>query len=333
MNSSIFKKIILFLFATVFLILSITVLYFLAEKYFFDRLFYQKSVRHGYYNFWPTQVHDWDYLAEKFNFDHRHDELLKLVRVAQNDQAAKDYFKQENSNDTFKVALIGDSMFFGTGLRKKQAIGEILERKLNKEFIDSKVYNYSFSGDDALDNYVKYKLINEWLKPDLIVFQLMNNDLIFGQFTNYPFKEISYQLLSKNCQDKLLFPDSDRTINFNEDFSVLLNDYYDPSFNKETQNFCLLAEIIKEIDLKKTILLSYGCPRFFEDCSSGDHDYCLNEDIYARYLTLFPEDVKVVNTCGEAYLRVSKKEGHPSQATNELMAEKIFKVIQTDYLK
>lgn len=238
-----FRKIAILLIALFICFLVVVCLYFLSEKYFFDKFFYQKSLFHGYYQFWPNEVSDWQLVAEKFNQDQRNTDLLNLIYAEESDQEALAYFTKERNESTFKIAIIGDSMFFGTGVRKNQTISYYLEKQFKNNDKKIRVYNYSFAGDDLLDNYLKYQFVKKHLQPDLIILGLVNNDLIFDNFTRYPGKKELYEKLKEFCQDLEMI---EWTIEDRKKDNFDVNDLvFSPSFEDDSQNFCFLNQLSK----------------------------------------------------------------------------------------
>lgn len=333
------KKIVLFkkffvLFVILFVCsLVIISLYFLAEKYYFDKLFHQKSLLHGYYSFFPNKVDDWQTIAKEFNKDQRNTDLLNLVFAGQGDQEAIDYFSKERENHDFKVAMIGDSMFFGLGVRKSQTIAYYLYKLLKTHNNNVKIYNYSFSGDDILDNYIKYELVQKYLKPDLILLGLVDNDLIFDNIERYPGKYELNARLEEVCYDKVLVKwEMEDRIRNDPDFnqSVFLS-----SFASNSQNFCFLTQISENFNKENLILIPFNytnAPYFDTECLGEEQQsYCMYKQIFKKYLTTFSMSIPILDLYNLDVQAISEWEQHFNKSTNFRLAERIANHIIENY--
>jgi hypothetical protein len=307
-----FRKISILLITLIVCFLAIVCLYFLSEKYFFDKLFYQKSLSHGYYEFWANSFNDWQLIAEKFNKDQRNTDLLNLIFAEQGYQEEIAYFAEERKDSTFKIAVIGDSFLFGTGVRKNQSVPFFLEKILNKNK-RVRVYNYSYAGEDLLDNHIKYELVKKHLNPDLVVLGLVDNDLIFDSFTKYPGKENLKQELEGLCQDLDLvewrFEDRGK-VGF-DSFNLVVR----PSFQDNTQNICFLNHLSKNFSREDTVLLILSC----------------TDDIYKKFLRAFGQEMPVVDSCDIETKWISNIETHYNASTNFKIAKKLADFIIKKY--
>jgi hypothetical protein len=337
-SRNLYKKIYLIIFALLVGFLTYKSFYFFAECYFFDQFFYKKSAAHGYYNLWPRSNEDWSKIATDFNADHRNDDLLYLINVMMNDREALDYFAKEKEKNVFKIVLIGDSMFFGSGLRKKQTLSYFLQKELGKKV---KVYNFSYSGDDILDNYAKYKFIKEYLDPDVFVLELLNNDLALTEISRYPSKSSIYENLGLDLSEDDLISQKQitelRDYLKTDNYEKLVFNLYAPSFKQDSKYFPLLEAIAAKFDLSNIILLPWYCTDSYKDnpteCDDEDELICLEKSIYKSYLSSFNGDKTILDVCNLEYDTVSKREGHPGSTTNKSLAESLARLIEEKYLK
>jgi lysophospholipase L1-like esterase len=293
-------------------------------------LLYKKSITHGYYEFWPTELSHWNNVRTNFNLNHRNDDLLNLIDAMIGDEEAIKFFNQEKEKKIFKIALIGDSMMFGSGVKKNQTLSSYLQKQLGRRV---KVYNFSFSGDDILDNYIKYVYVEKYLEPNVIVLGLVSNDLIFSNLSSYPLKESEYKKLSYESSEKIMISINDPKAYVDYEFEDLVRNLYLPSFKPDTQNFYFLTQIATKIDLDKTILLSYACPIKLVECLDKNDYGCLDRSIYYDYLSVFNEEKTVLDFCEMDYMRISEKEGHPNAKTNKNLAKALANLIEEKYLK
>jgi hypothetical protein len=327
-----YKKILLALFSLLIGFLTYKGFYLITERYFFDRLFYKKSISHGYYNFWPDSSDDWFKSSNDFISNARNDDLKHLVNVMIDDREALDYFAKEKEKDVFKIVLIGDSMFFGLGLRENQTLAAFLQKELGKEV---KVYNFSYAGDGVLDNYAKYKFIKEYLNPDVFVLELLSNDLVLNDFDRYPQKSSIYEGLGLELGEEEFINQkklADDGIDY-DDYESVLAAYYAPSFYEDSNNFALLKKIGSAIDHESLILLSYGCRDDVTDCQDQDTAYCLEQFNYRQYTAVFGDETIFLDFCNVGYKGISETEGHPDAETNERLAKALSTLIEEKFLE
>jgi len=332
-NFLLFRKFFVVLIALFICFLVVICLYFLSEKYFFDKLFNQKSLLHGYYQFWPNEVSDWQLVAEKFNQDQRNKDLLNLIYAEEGDQEALAYFTKERNGSTFKIAMIGDSMFFGLGVRKNQTVAYYLQKILKTNNSSVKIYNYSFAGDDILDNYIKYKLVQKYLKPDLIVLGLVDNDLIFDNIGRYPGKTELNERLKESCPGRTLieWKKEDRIKN-DLDFNRLV---FLSSFVTNSQNYCFLTQLGQGISEENIILLPFNytnAPYFITECSNEDQlIFCIYKQIFNRYLAAFNKNIPIIDLYNLDIEPISKNEQHFNKSANFRLAQRIANFIFEKY--
>lgn len=306
------------------LLFSFVFFYFIGEKYFFDKLFYKKDIFHGYCKFPPMNNSTWKKFSNKFNLifvcDDRTDDLIDLV----NNSLNKTNEKTELYNKKlFKIVLIGDSMFFGTGVKSNQTISFYLNKKLP----NVKIYNLSLHGDDILDNYIKYEMAKKYIDPDFFILSLVDNDLILSENNRYPQKADIFNEMTQNCTTETLLNPEEALPN---SWGEQLRYFYAKSFNKKYKNECLLDNISKNITKNKLMTITYGCTEScsFEE-SKMEADVCLSRDLYQSYSSYFSDSEKSLNLCRANWFKsISKNEWHPSSKTNEIIAKKIALEIQ-----
>lgn len=173
--------------------LLLVVLDALGQRFFLDKLYYRKSVRHGY-------VSELRALTQS-------SPLLMGNRVRDVQDLIQG--KSVSSQELFTIALIGDSMIYGEGVLEKQRFASLLEKKLNT-IRPTNVVVLALPGDHLVDNYMKFLLAQQSLHPDVYVFGLMNNDLMFDTLEKYPRESEIFQQLRDACPLPLYatFPDS-----------------------------------------------------------------------------------------------------------------------------
>jgi len=334
---SLLKIIIVLSISLIFCFFTFICLYIFSEKYFFDKLFNQKSISHGYYNFWPNEVDDWQIVAKKFNYNQRNTDLLNLIFAKQGDEQATAYFAKERKESTFKIAMIGDSMFFGLGVRKNQTVAYYLEKILKKNNNNVKIYNYSFAGDDILDNYLKYQLVQKYLKPDLTILGLVDNDLIFDNLERYPGKNELNEQLVRFCRNRVMIEWEIEDRERNDPHINRL--VFLSSFEIISQNFCFLTQLSKGFEENLIVLpfsytnAPYADPSDFDTELSCEEQSssCIYQQIFYRYLSTFNKNFPIIDLYNLDYGPISENEQHFDKNSNRNLAQRLANFIIENY--
>jgi hypothetical protein len=143
------------------LIIGIFASQWISEKFFFDKFFYQKSIKYGYI----LSKRD----AKLEDFGKRAADVLTLLKHPE---------ELRSSQGLFTVAIIGDSFVWGQGIRNQDRFAEVLEKKI-KKIRPARVLSLALCGDSLYDNYIKYQiLIRNGIHVDFFVFGLVDNDLV-----------------------------------------------------------------------------------------------------------------------------------------------------------
>lgn len=315
------------------LLISLTTLtagltaYKIGEKYFFDKLFYKRSPLHGYLsNAWMFSK---NYLTADPISKSRMKNLYQLL--AFHDSTDQSKILGANTDNIYKIAIIGDSYAYGTGVKTNQRFPDILENMLNK-IRPTKVYNLSQMDDDLLDHYAKFKLAQSWQNFDLYVFTMVQNDfqIFLDRLNRYPNKSQLYQELKEFCPQPHYNPlPYSPEIDYETD--VWINDVM--SSLEGFDNICLLKQFVKEASTFPIIFYD------LEDYLSLEQ---INTDApnLVKYIALVMD--KYNNTVKEnnGYLLkafdsksnnhfspVSQIESHPSAKTHQWYAAKLFQEI------
>ena len=82
------------------------------------------------------------------------------------------------------IAVFGDSLSTGYGIKGDKSWVTLLQKKLNKQGIESKVNNASISGDTTSNGLNRLKNVLA-LKPDIIIIELGGNDGLRGLSLKY----------------------------------------------------------------------------------------------------------------------------------------------------
>lgn len=285
--------------------------YFLAEKYFFDKIFYKKSVKHGYI--------DCEGGCKLERFGKRAEDVRKIYGKSLENP------KQvlcKSVDDTYTVAVIGDSVTWGVRVKEDETVPALLEKKLSK-LKKTKVLQLGFPGDDLLDNYIKYQLIEQAYSIDLYVFIIVQNDLLLNDYTHYD-KKLRQQMILEcaGSQDSITYNYNENTPGYN--YAELVY----KSFNNP-QNLCVL---------KKTVALYPKDSIFLVPMGWENHNF-LNpypESLKKEGLqVLVTEQTRIYTKYREQgnhskSYRVSEKETHPSTICHEMYTDILFEEITSN---
>ncbi|MBU2543420.1 SGNH/GDSL hydrolase family protein [Patescibacteria group bacterium] len=310
-----------FLILTTFL-LSTTATYkiahLLSERCFFDKLYYKKSPEYGYF------LHNTNPLLSKNSkiIESRIADLKLLTAI--NENSHNNRIKGITNNESFQIAIIGDSFVYGTGVKQADRYANRLEKLLN-QIKPTKIYVLALPGDNILEHYTKFKLAQENIKPDLYIIGIANNDLLINDFI-YPNQEFLYQKSREECflpEFKYNWPDYAITID-----QLILTAYY-PSFDDQYANICYLKKIIKEIATTNTLFFNFY--KIENTNSTQDLSEAEQKDIqimkkYTEIIQLAGGQIFHLHNSrvsGE-YQPVSFLEGHPSKETHEWFAKALF---------
>jgi hypothetical protein len=277
--------------------------YFVAEKYFFDKFFYYKSTTYGYWI--PKKELSFS------DFGSRAKDINILNIVNRNILGIKD-------DNSYKIAIIGDSFVWGQGIKNEQRFAAILENKLNK-IKPTKIYSLGFTGDNIFDNYLKYKKsINIFGKMDLYIFALYNNDFVINNDERYNTNQLIEKNLLKYCPNNTYI--TDQQCNYND--VEKCNQYHfikDSSLDTKSTNYCLYKNLLPLMPQKNTMYIDLG-------------SLLENNEVQKKFSQIISTDLNVktfpYNDSIKAH--VSYKEGHPSVSSNKTYADFLYQEITTN---
>lgn len=158
-------------------VLSISVVYTIAEPYFFDLIIYQKSLLHGY----GRMIEDYMPFYGRRSRDLR--ELARRQTIERTDGTVPE---KTAVAKPFTVAVIGDSYVWGRGLTNGNLVTVQLEKLLRK-IKPTEILTFGYPGDNILDYLKRYREIERLFSVDLYVFMLSPNDMYAPE--NNPYHE------------------------------------------------------------------------------------------------------------------------------------------------
>lgn len=292
----------------------------IAEKYFFDLLFYQKSPLHGY----ADNVSVVASYSNNFFLKNRVKDVRKLI------DPQVTFIKTTKSNP-YKIVIIGDSYTYGEGVLKHQRFGDVLEKKLNK-IHPTEVYILAQPGDDIVDHLAKYELAQRKIKPNLVIVALVSNDLIEVMDAKYPGQEEVYQELQTKCNP----PEFDKKVTWEVmDYDILTADYLLPSVSPYYSNICYLETTIGIIsantELSSLFYTFESIP--YKDRICSKHSTKTNYQM--KLVSAEIEDIIMKSTDNyitygwqkQELYKVSLREDHPSKEAHEIIAEQLFQEV------
>ncbi len=287
--------------------------YFIAEKYFFDKFFYQKSVTfgYGYYN----------YRNRNANFGERLKDLTSLESENTNILGLQD-------NQNFKIVIIGDSYVWGQGLKNNERLVKKLSDKLNK-IKPTTIISLAKPGYSILDYLKIYNKSSKYYLPDLVIFALVQNDNLINELNLN--SSIVQECLTLNSG---LSATLDQDMGGNKSIFVdnkiqTYNDILTQAW-KNPVNSCILDKGLNLLPTDKAIYFitedydGYS-PHFKEFYKHLNNKYVisakLGKDI-SKYTRYFNDPYK--------NFTISPNEGHPNALANQMYADILYNEIITN---
>lgn len=305
--------------------------YYYAEKYYFDKLFYRKSQKHGYLK---SNSEDLTQIQNR-EIRKRIEDVISLVEAHNNSAQVLGV----QSNQEYKIAIIGDSFVYGGGIKRDERFSEILESKLDN-FQPTTVYNLSLNGDNIIEHLAKYKLAESHLNPDLYIIGIVNNDFMVDRIDRYPDQEKWFNEMKSRCPKEVFIYNWEgyEEMTWEE---VFLKGYY-PSGLDSYSNTCLLIEALSEMDKSKIIF--FPITPMLEESSIllPDTYQNINQEVRLKDQWLMLKYINAItmqdgyflyydySNVPEDMMRVSEKEGHYSKYVNKQIAEKLYEEITSN---
>lgn len=315
-NSSKWQRlIILLVFVFVSAIISSSIVFFITESVFFDKIFFQKSCLHGYQNSQSWLC--WGRLQDS-------------VRQRLNDSELVFSGTFQPKTDEVTIALLGDSFVYGLGVRDNQRFGQILEKQLD-QIAPTRVLNLAKQSDHIVDTMAKYEYLKNHYDIDLYIVTVLSNDLYIDSFDRYENSKQIYEEFAKQCPQPRY--DTPNYGNNPESYLYQLS----PEYN----NHCLYRESMKllaQSDTPVEIFLYNVEPQSEKQVSTYSEffkSYDINQykdqayDIINRF---FAEEARaqslpvidISNINAYYWESVSELEWHPSASAHQLFAESLF---------
>lgn len=286
---------------------------FLAEKYFFDKFFYQKSTIYGY---WPD-----------YNFQTR-DLFNQALQTNQKDRFVF-------SKDNYIIAIIGDSYVWGEGIKDDQRLSNLLEKRLNK-IRPTKVISIGIPGDSIFNYFKNYQKLSQITSPNLYIFPLVYNDALIRTYdTNGNcLPEPDYQEIQKKCsqefpRQKIIYePYCDLThqgYTFNKKADqVFIASSFADAWHSSWQNplnMCIVNNSLSQMPTGNAIYF------ITEDYQNNDPYYAILKKELSQNSKTIVLSSSGLNGQPLSSLQVSPNEPHPSALANRIYADVLFNEI------
>lgn len=290
--------------------LSVLVVAWASEAFFFDRFYYYKSVKHGY---WVPRSPDKPLSPN--DFGKRGHDIAMLSDFIRKQSSST--LGSATGDKIFTIAVIGDSYVWGQGIEEKYRFVNILEKKLNN-IRPTRVLSFGMSGDSLLDNYIKYYYAINANHIDLTIFGVVDNDLLLRKQNLYD--TAAQTNLSMACNKPVITDPPEFSVS-REKYEQALKQSYD---KENFGNWCMFTKALKNIPTTNTQFFNFGDNFGFPELLK-----IYTNELKARGFSVVSFDL---GETGINKLHVSQKEPHPSALANKLFADTIYdEVIKLSY--
>ena len=216
-------------------------------------------------------------------------------------------------DNSFKIAVIGDSLVWGQGLKNNDRFVVLLTKKLN-QIRPTTVYSLGGCGDNIFDDYMKYKKsIDVFGKVDLYIFGLFNNDLLLNEDDRYSTKQFISQNLVQGCPNKTIF-DPNLQIRDTDEYSQSLQ----ATFATDSTNLCAYKNLVPLLPKDNSIYIDLG--NIFGEWTVQDN--------FSKIISHDFNLIKAPNLGPSVH--ISHKESHPNALANQMYADILFNEITSN---
>lgn len=319
----ILKRLILLLFSLLSSALTIVVAFSFIEKTpsLFDKLFYKKSSLHGYdENSWVLSKFSNNFLLERRIRDLR--EVIGRYNFRSN--FGKGKVLGSRTGDNYIIALIGDSITYGLGVRENQSFGRVLESRLN-EIRPTKVLVLALPGDSVIENYAKFLMVKKTVGANLYITEVLDNDLVYDHADKYPNEQEVYRSLIESCPG---------TVELNPPFTGIWEQDLEyallPSYSKNFSNRCFAETVFKKMLETGDKILFYAIDNIYQWEELSHADKMTNEVNLELQNLVKNAGGTIVVYNDQDYQEISAKEDHPSPTAHRGFAEFLYQEITTN---
>lgn len=303
----------MFCFASVSICVALVGCYWIAEHFYFDKFFYQKSTIHGY---WLSQDSSYQQLKV---FGKRGQDMLALQQFIF-EQKSPSVLGAQASNE-YTIALFGDSYVWGVGVTEEQRFAHLLEKKLN-EYRPTKVLVYAVEGDNIIDQWRKYQaFFRTGTQADLFLFGVVHNDAFLKKNSWYGNEG---QEKVDECLGETIWDVSE---DWNDiDVGTVYPQRVKRSLEPDTKNFCIVQKLFGDFPKKNALYVD------LDSLLTSNPITLVMGDLYrnAGFPVLTFSTPATDLTPAQERMFVSQKERHPSVLAHKMYAEEIIKSLMND---
>jgi hypothetical protein len=287
---------------------------YIAVKYFFDKIIYQKSTVYGY---------GLDSQIALSKFGDRSKDVIALDSNNPNVLGLSD-------DKSFKIAIIGDSFVWGQGLENNQRFVTILNKKLSS-IQPTKIISLAIPGWNILDFVDAYNKMKKNFSPDLIIFTVVTNDVFINKTDSD--NPITKFCLSINNNHTPFYDFDMDTITKNNPGAA--SDVFLQARKQGWENptnLCVLDTSLDILPMDKTIyLVAEDYVEWSETKLYKQHLLAKNKYIISSSLGKnIPEYSEYFDGPVFKLLRISPVEGHPNSIANKMFADILFNEITSN---
>lgn len=308
-------------------IASLFLVLFFAETLFFDKLYYQKSFLFGY------DKNERNLIKQSQISPLLKERVTDLNNILEiQDQGKILGISSENNKN---IAVIGDSIAYGLGVKTNERFGDYLENLFHTKEV--KVFTLAQAGDSLLDHYAKMKIAKETINPNIFVVTLVTNDLLFDSKDKYPQTlQIVDRLKTKCVNQEFIYewpnlpPEK-----WYEVITIGIANSYDDQY----ANICYAKELIAMMnhDFKNVIFLPVDEYKTKAELFGMAPDY---EIVQSQAMEKLIEITKssggeivepAIVLTNYKFQPVSKNESHPSKYTHQQFANILYLYINNHF--
>ncbi len=274
-----------------------------AERWFFDKFYYRKSVAHGYFPDFrqppPLQAFG---------------ERTRYLRQLYGEAPALPTSKEDE--ETYTIVVLGDSLCWGQGLRQERRWVALLQPRLDA-MRPTRLIPLCEPGDQLLDHMTKYRTSLALWQADLYLFCVVGDDLLIKR----PRLALDPEL-RRAFQPCRRLPMAALTPEDEEEAEALVFG------SGPSRHRCLLECALELLPRQGALYVDYG-PAFHRGKPVDRAILQPIRDAGFRVATLIEDEPSPTGKRDPAFY-VSPMETHPSAGANRRFAEALFRLLSED---
>ena len=258
---------------------------------------------------------------------------------------------KKSSSGIYRIAIVGDSLTYGQGIKENDRLSNILENRLNKNNRNYEVYNFGRSGAETIDhnNFLRKYVLS--INPDYILLQWYVNDFEGHDKSGRPSGSQYWRLFPSDTVIGYLTRNSALFYIVNKQWRILQKKFRDTHFDSYSD---YLVRRFKDPKSKDSIEAVKELQKFINESKKNNIPVGMivysefNESILSDYPLAFMLnrvlDICAVNniTCLDMrpimgsvkphiQLWANKFDGHPNLLANTLAADAVIKKYSSEW--